>query len=94
MQRQTVHHQQGLAGTQPYGSVAGTEPSAINSIYIMDGVEPAPPSGVEYGGVTYKMGTCTALTKRGEACMAPKTKESDFCIGHQRQFKQEPKDGE
>lgn len=89
MQRQTVHEHQGLAGTAPYGSVPGTVPSTINSVYMVAGIEPAPPSGVPYGGVIYKHGNCVALTKKGEACTAPKTKDSDFCAGHQRQHQKE-----
>ena len=89
MQRQTVHQHQGLAGTEPYGAVPGTSPSTINSVYMVAGIEPAPPSGVPYGGVIYKHGNCVALTKRGEACAAPRTKDSDFCVGHQRQNQKE-----
>lgn len=82
MNRQTVHQHQALNGTERYGAAPNVEPAGRNSIYLVEGVEPAPPSGVPYGGVTYKNGTCTAETNNGDFCMAPKAKGTEFCIGH------------
>ena len=48
MNRQPVHQHQALAGTETYGAMQGVEPAARNSIYLVEGVEPAPPSGVPY----------------------------------------------
>ena len=74
---------QGLAGTQPYGTVEGTRHVGNGRLaYHGQGVEIAPPSGIAYGGVHYKRGLCQAMTVKEEECKAPKAKGTNYCIGH------------
>jgi hypothetical protein len=83
MNKQTQGHSQGLAGTEPYGVVAGTQHVGNGRMaYHGQGVEPAPPSGIEYKTPTPH---CTALSIKEEVCLAPRAKGSLFCIGHLRQ---------
>lgn len=83
MNKQTQGAGQGLAGTQPYGTVQGARHigSAVAD-YHGKGVELAPPSGVEHKLDNI---TCTAMGKKEIKCMAPRAKGSLFCIGHLRQ---------
>jgi hypothetical protein len=88
MNKQTQGAGQGLAGTQPYGSVEGARHiSSTVADYHGKGVEHAPPSGIPYGGVHYGKGLCQASTKKEEQCKAPKANDTNYCIGHLRQFK-------
>ena len=83
MNKNTVGQSQGLAGTEPYGTVAGTQHIGNGRMaYHGQGVEIAPPSGIAYGGVHYKRGLCQAMNKKEEECKAPKAKGTDYCIGH------------
>ena len=83
MNRQSQGHGQGLAGTEPYGSVAGAAHIGNGRMaYHGQGVEVAPPSGVEYKTPTPH---CTALSAKEEECLAPRAKGTLFCIGHLRQ---------
>lgn len=83
MNKQTQGAGQGLAGTQPYGTVEGARHiGSIRADYHGSGVEPAPPSGVEYKTPTPH---CTAISNKEEECLAPRAKGTLFCIGHLRQ---------
>jgi hypothetical protein len=85
MSKQTQGQGQGLAGTQPYGTVAGARHVGNGRAdYHGQGVELAPPSGVAYGGVHYGRGLCQAMNSKEEECKAPKAKGTDYCIGHLR----------
>lgn len=81
MAREHVSKSQMLAGTEPYGTVAGMGVSNIMPVYIQSGTELAPPSGKAYF-VQYQ--TCTALTKTGEICQGPVSQGTPLCIGHLR----------
>lgn len=83
MQRTTVHQSQGLAGTERYGAVHGTDVAAILPSYIQEGTQPAAPSGVAYH---IKYETCTAETDSGKECMAARAKGTKFCAGHLRKM--------
>jgi len=83
MQRTTVHQSQGLAGTERYGAVHGTEVSQILPSYVQAGTEPAPPSGV---APKSRLDHCTGFTERGKGCTAPKAKGTEYCVGHLRKF--------
>jgi len=88
MSKQTQGAGQGLAGTQPYGMVEGARHiGSIVADYHGKGVELAPPSGIEYGGVHYKNGLCQAMNKKEEQCKAPKAKGTDYCVGHLNSLK-------
>jgi hypothetical protein len=81
-QREHVSKPQMLAGTEPYGSVSGTELSNIMPAGgMMPGTELAPPSGRPYF-VQYE--TCNAITKLGEICQGPAAQGTTLCIGHLR----------
>ena len=81
-QREHVSKPQMLAGTEPYGSVSGTELSNIMPAGgMMPGMELAPPSGRPYF-VQYE--TCNAITKVGEICQGPVSQGTSLCIGHLR----------
>jgi hypothetical protein len=83
MNKETVGAGQGLAGTQPYGTVAGAQHIGNGRMgYHGQGIEIAPPSGVAYGGVFYKNGLCQAMNQKEEPCKAPKAKGTDYCVGH------------
>ncbi len=83
MNRQTQGVGQGLAGTQPYGTVEGARHIGNGRLgQHGQGVEPAPPSGVEYKTPTPH---CTAISTKQEECLAPRAKGTLFCIGHLRQ---------
>ena len=87
MNKETQGQGQALAGTQPYGTVAGARHiSNGRSDYHGQGVEIAPPSGIEYGGIFYKNGLCQAMNKKEEQCKAPKAKGTDYCAGHLASF--------
>ena len=87
MNKETQGQGQALAGTQPYGTVAGARHiSNGRSDYHGQGVEIAPPSGIEYGGAFYKNGLCQAMNKKEEQCKAPKAKGTDYCAGHLASF--------
>ena len=83
MNKESQNQGQGLAGTEPYGSVGGAR-SIVSSHapYHNSNVEIAPPSGIEYGGVFYAKGLCQAITLKDIQCKAPKAKSTDYCIGH------------
>lgn len=81
MPTQPVHSAQGLAGTQPYGTVQGVETAAVLPSYIQSGTEPAPPSGNKYEG---RQGVCIHVGTDGMQCRGPRAKQTDFCIGHLR----------
>jgi hypothetical protein len=83
MPTQPIHVSQGLAGTQPYGSVQGVETSAILPYYIQPGTEPAFPSGNKFEG---KQGVCVHIGEDGMQCRGPRAKQTDFCIGHLRKI--------
>jgi len=89
MPRETVHQNQGLAGTERYGAVHGFETSPMMPSYVQSNTEPAPPSGVEYGLI----GTCIGQ-KIGtvEKCSAPKAQGTDYCIGHLRRITKEARE--
>lgn len=88
MSKQTQGASQGLAGTEPYGTVSGTQHIGNGRLqYHGQGVEIAPPSGNEYGGVFYKNGLCQAMTHKEEQCKAPKAKGTDYCVGHLNHLK-------
>jgi len=83
MSKQTQGQSQGLSGTEPYGTVAGTQHIGNGRMqWHGPGVELAPPSGIAYGGVHYKNGLCQAMNSKEEECKAPKAKGTDYCIGH------------
>ena len=86
MNKQTQGVGQGLAGTEPYGTLQGTRHigSATADYHgnSIRAVEIAPPSGVEHKLDNI---TCTAMGKKEVKCMAPRAKGSLFCIGHLRQ---------
>lgn len=83
MNKEMQNQSQGLAGTQPYGTVEGARHVGNGRLaYHGSGVEIAPPSGIAYGGVHYKRGLCQAMNKKEEECKAPKAKGTDYCIGH------------
>ena len=87
MNKETQGQGQALAGTQPYGYVEGAQHVGNGRMqYHGQGVEIAPPSGVEYGGVFYKNGLCQAMTAKEEQCRAPKAKGTDYCAGHLNAF--------
>ena len=87
MNKNTVGQSQGLAGTEPYGTVAGTQHVGNGRLRQHgEGVELAPPSGIAYGGVYYKNGLCQAMNMKEEPCKAPKAKGTDYCIGHLNSF--------
>ena len=77
---------QGLTGTEPYGTMQGTRNIGnARSDYhggFTRAVELAPPSGIEH---KFDNITCTAMGKKEVKCMAPRAKETLFCIGHLRQ---------
>lgn len=86
MNKQSQGSGQGLAGTQLYGAVEGARHIG-NALADYHGaftrvVEIAPPSGVEH---KHDNITCTAMGKKEVKCMAPRAKETLFCIGHLRQ---------
>jgi hypothetical protein len=82
MAREHVSKSQMLAGTEPYGTVAGMGISNIMPAGgMMPGTELAPPSGRPYF-VQYQ--TCTAITKIGEICQGPVSQGTPLCIGHLR----------
>lgn len=84
MNKELVGQGQGLAGTEPYGTIAGTQRVGSGLAgYHGKGVELAPPSGVEYKTPTPH---CTALSIKEEECLAPRAKGTLFCIGHLRQI--------
>ena len=84
MNRQSQGQGQGLPGTEPYGVVAGTRHVGSGYAgYHGNGVQLAPPSGVEYKTPTPH---CTAISSREEECLAPRAKGTLFCIGHLRQL--------
>jgi hypothetical protein len=88
MNKQTQNTGQGLAGTEPYGTVAGARHiGSIRADFHGANIEPAPPSGIPYGGVVYGKGLCQASTKKEEQCKSPKANDTDYCIGHLRQLK-------
>lgn len=80
MQRQTAQAGQGLAGTERYGTVHGTETRQLIPAHIQPGVEPATPSGVRYG----IKAQCSFVKKDGDQCLAPKKGDSKYCVGHTR----------
>jgi hypothetical protein len=83
MNKQTQGAGQALAGTEPYGTVAGASHIGNGRMaYHGAGVELAPPSGVEYKTPTPH---CTAISSKEEECLAPRAKGTLFCIGHLRQ---------
>ena len=87
MNKETQGQGQALAGTQPYGFVEGARHiSNGRADWHGQGVEIAPPSGIEYGGVFYKNGLCQAMTAKEEQCKAPKAKGTDYCAGHLNSF--------
>lgn len=87
MNKQTQGVGQGLAGTEPYGTVDGARHIGNGRAdYHGQGVEIAPPSGIAYGGVHYKNGLCQAMNKKEEQCKAPKAKGTDYCAGHLASF--------
>jgi len=91
MKKQTQGVGQGLAGTEPYGSVEGARlignaRADYHAGAVAGSVELAPPSGVAYGNVHYKNGLCQALNSKEEECKAPKAKGTDYCIGHLRRM--------
>jgi hypothetical protein len=87
MNKETQGQGQALAGTQPYGFVEGARHiSNGRSDYHGQGVEIAPPSGTEYGGVHYKNGLCQAMNQKEEPCKAPKAKGTNYCVGHLNSF--------
>jgi len=88
MSKETRGQGQALAGTQPYGTVAGARHIGSGMAdYHGEGVEIAPPSGIPYGGVHYKNGLCQAMTNKEEQCKAPKAKGTDYCAGHLNSLK-------
>lgn len=80
MQRQTAQQGQGLAGTERYGAVHGIETRQLVPAHIQPGIEPAPPSGVKFG----IKDQCNYVKEDLERCMAPRKKDSEFCVGHTR----------
>jgi hypothetical protein len=96
MPAQSVNTHQGLAGTEPYGTVQGTERTAIVPSYIQAGTEPAFPTGNKYEG---KQGVCIHIGQDHNQCRGPRAMGTDFCIGHLRAIEkmikaQEAKDTE
>lgn len=82
MPRQPVYVNQGLAGTERYGAVQGTEVAAILPAHIQSGTEPAPPSGKGYG----IRSQCQASKDDGFQCGAPQKNGSKYCVGHTKKF--------
>ena len=80
MQRQTAQQGQGLAGTERYGTVHGSEVRQLIPAHIQPGVEPAPPSGVKWG----IQSQCSYLRENGEQCGAPRKRGHEFCVGHSK----------
>ncbi len=83
MPRETVQQGQGLAGTERYGTVHTGEVRQMMPAHMSLNIEPAPPSGVKFG----IKNQCSAIKTDGEACMAPRKNDGDFCIGHERHIK-------
>lgn len=84
MNKQSQGTGQALAGTEPYGTVAGASHIGNGRMaYHGQGVEVAPPSGVEY---KTPIPHCTAVSFKEEECLAPRAKGTLFCIGHLRQL--------
>lgn len=81
MSTEPIYKAQGLAGTEPYGAVAGVKPAGVQSVYAQPGTEPAFPSGNKYEG---KQGVCVHVGDDGMQCRGPRAKDTDFCIGHLR----------
>lgn len=74
------------------GILVGSQGQAVESAYgepyirtagYQYGAEPAPWSGMPYIGDEDALhSSCSATTKKGTLCKAPKAKGTDMCIGH------------
>jgi hypothetical protein len=85
MSRQTVQLGQGLSGTERYGTVHTGEVRQMMPAHMQSGIEPAPPSGIKYGINSQ----CAYVKADGERCMAPRKRETEFCVGHGKKIKNE-----
>lgn len=84
MNKEFQNQGQGLAGTEPYGTVEGARfiGSALAD-YHGKGIELAPPSGVAY---VQPYDSCHFIRENEVRCGAPRAKQTDFCIGHLNAF--------
>ena len=90
MAREHVQSNQGLEGTEPYGSHEGVSSvgSTISKVNTGPGIEPAWPT---LNPVKTAMPTCVGLNLQQERCMAPRAKGTEHCIGHLRRIEKESK---